>query len=100
MPPSSEKFLHDALITPDLPAVEATLDRNGLLLQDTYLMGSPCRRVTLSLTLTRLNKKRIEVTDDVKGDREERWQLKFYPEARPNQTSISTQKAGSMSPQP
>ena len=32
--PSTDKFLHDVLTTPDLPAVEATLDRNRLLLQD------------------------------------------------------------------
>ena len=32
--PSTDKFLHDVLTTPDLSAVEATLDRNRLLLQD------------------------------------------------------------------
>lgn len=34
VPPLTETFLHDILTTPDLPAVEATLDRNRLLLQD------------------------------------------------------------------
>ena len=34
VPLPSEKFLQDVLTTPDLPAVEATLDRNRLLLQD------------------------------------------------------------------
>ncbi|MEO7864240.1 MAG: hypothetical protein ABIU05_28165 [Nitrospirales bacterium] len=34
VPPFTDKSLHDVLATPDLPAVEATLDRNRLLLQD------------------------------------------------------------------
>lgn len=34
VPEPSEQFLNDLLATPDLPAVEATLDRNRLLLQD------------------------------------------------------------------
>lgn len=34
VPPSTDKFLHDVLTTPDLPAVEATIDRNRLLLHD------------------------------------------------------------------
>ncbi len=34
VPRPSEQFLQDFLTTPDLPALEATLDRNRLLLQD------------------------------------------------------------------
>ena len=33
VPPSAEKFIHDVLTIPDLASVQASLDRNRLLLQ-------------------------------------------------------------------
>ena len=50
--PASEKFLHDALTIPDLPAVEATLDRNRLLLQDGLDVAAMAMDAALSIQAT------------------------------------------------
>ena len=47
--PSSDKFSHDILTTPDLPAVEATLDRNRLLLQDGFDVAAMAVDAALSI---------------------------------------------------
>ena len=45
----SDKFSHDLLTTPDLPAVEATLDRNRLLLQDGFGVAAMAVDAALSI---------------------------------------------------
>ena len=49
VPTSSDKFSHDMLTTPDLPAVEATLDRNRLLLQDGFDVAAMAVDAALSI---------------------------------------------------
>ncbi len=49
VPTPSDKFSHDMLTTPDLPAVEATLDRNRLLLQDGFDVAAMAVDAALSI---------------------------------------------------
>ena len=49
VPDSNDKFSHDVLTTPDLPAVEATLDRNRLLLQDGFDVAAMAVDAALSI---------------------------------------------------
>ena len=48
-PTPSDKLSHDILTTPDLPAVEATLDRNRLLLQDGFDVAAMAVDAALSI---------------------------------------------------
>lgn len=48
VPPPTEKFLHNALTIPDLAAVEASLDRNRLLLQS----GTDVAAMALDATIS------------------------------------------------
>ena len=49
VPPPTEKFLHDALTIPDLAAVEASLDRNRLLLQSGTDVAAMALDATISI---------------------------------------------------
>lgn len=49
VPAPTDKFLHDVLTTPDLPAVEATLDRNRLLLQEGFDVAAMAVDAALSI---------------------------------------------------
>jgi hypothetical protein len=49
VPTSGDKFSHDVLTTPDLPAVEATLDRNRLLLQEGFDVAAMAVDAALSI---------------------------------------------------
>lgn len=52
VPESSEQFIQDLLATPDLSAVEATLDRNRLLLQDGLDVAAMAVDAALSIQAT------------------------------------------------
>jgi len=49
VPPPTEKFLHNALTIPDLAAVEASLDRNRLLLQSGTDVAAMALDATISI---------------------------------------------------
>lgn len=57
VPSTSDTFSRDMLTTPDLPAVEATLDRNRLLLQDGFDMAAMAVDAALSIQASNSLKK-------------------------------------------